>query len=227
VQQLEGHGNSVNAVAFSPDGQLLASASRDNTVRLWNWATGEPVQLLKGHGSLVNAVAFSPDGQLLASASWDNTVRLWNPATGEQVQQLEGHGNSVNAVAFSPDGQLLASASRDNTVRLWNWATGEPVQRFEFTASINQIRFSSDSRCLETDRGIVCLYSSQSTVRSRTLHAVDSIFLNGDWITRDGQNLLWVPHDYRGRHFAFRDNLLVIGQHSGQVDFIALSPQSS
>ncbi|OCK72853.1 hypothetical protein K432DRAFT_340986, partial [Lepidopterella palustris CBS 459.81] len=81
LQKLEGHRITVNAVTFSPDGQLLASASHDWTVRLWNPATGEQLQQLGGHDDWVKAVAFSPDGQLLASASRDWTVRLWNPAT--------------------------------------------------------------------------------------------------------------------------------------------------
>jgi WD40 repeat protein len=69
VQTLEGHIDFVIAMVFSPDGQLLASVSRDRTVRLWDSATGSTVQTLKGYITEINAVAFSPDGQLLASAS--------------------------------------------------------------------------------------------------------------------------------------------------------------
>jgi WD40 repeat protein len=84
LQKLEGHTDSVNAVAFSPDGSLLASASgsldpkhpHDNSVRLWNPTTGQEVQMLEGHTDMVNAVTFSPNGSLLASASMDKTVRL-------------------------------------------------------------------------------------------------------------------------------------------------------
>jgi WD40 repeat protein len=224
LQKLEGHSGSVNAVAFSTDGRLLASASDDGTARLWNPATGEQVQKLEGHRHWVRAVAFSTDGQLLASASDDRTVRLWNPATGEQVQKLEGHSDSVRAVAFSTDGQLLASASEDKTVKLWNPATGEEVEILEQSVPIYQLCFSSDGQTLKTDKGILRLHSGQSKVRSLAPKLTSDIFLNGDWVTRDGRNLLWLPHDYRGSCSALRGNVLAIGQSSGPVHFFEFRP---
>ncbi|KAH8653107.1 WD40-repeat-containing domain protein [Tricladium varicosporioides] len=149
IQRLQGHTDTVDAVTFSPDGRFLASGSGDDTVRIWNPATGQETQKFKGHTGAVNGVAFSPDGKLLASGSSDDTVRIWNLATGQEVQKLEGHTAWVNAVPFSPDGKLLASGSGDDTVRIWNPATGQEVRKLEgHTDSVYVVAFSPDGKLL-------------------------------------------------------------------------------
>ncbi|KAI5856229.1 vegetative incompatibility protein HET-E-1 [Tricharina praecox] len=149
LQVLGGHSAMIGALAFSFDGKLLASASGDRTVRLWNPATGTCRATLEGHSKGVSAVAFSPDGKLLASASDDKTVRLWDPATRTCRATLEGHSDCVNAVAFSPDGKLLASASADTTVRLWDPATGTCRATLEgHSGWVSAVAFSPDGKLL-------------------------------------------------------------------------------
>jgi WD40 repeat protein/tRNA A-37 threonylcarbamoyl transferase component Bud32 len=126
----------VRDVAFSPDGELLASADSNGYVRLWNPATGQPVGAplavnINSLTGIVGKVAFSPDGTVLASADGNGYLRLWNPATGRPVGAPlpadTASSGGVAAVAFSPDGKLLATAGDDGYVRLWSPVTGQPV----------------------------------------------------------------------------------------------------
>lgn len=128
---LEGHDAAVMTVAFSPDGQTLASGSWDRTVRIWDLRQPQtPPRILATLDGGVWSVAFSFDGQRLAAGSDDGMVRLWDlnhPETAPLV--LRGHRDHVQSVAFSPDGRLLASGSADGTVRLWNLVNPQaPVQ---------------------------------------------------------------------------------------------------
>jgi WD40 repeat protein len=163
-------------------------------VRLWDPATVAALQTLRGHGKLVSAVAFSQDGKPLASASAEHTVRLWNPATGAALQTLEGHWRPVNAVAF---GKPLMSTSGDGTVRLWDPATGAALQTLEDHGSWIRAVSSSPQQ-----------------------QSFGNIFVKGDWIIRDAENLLWLPFDYRAICSALHRNQLALGHASGQVIFI-------
>jgi WD40 repeat protein len=121
ITPLLGHTDWVIAIAFSPNSQLLASASADGTIILWDMqsrhARGAP---LKGHSGRITEIAFSPDGKRLASASDDRTVMLWDIASRHPIGPLAGHTSWFRDVAFSPDGLTLASASDDGTIIIWD-----------------------------------------------------------------------------------------------------------
>ncbi|MEM9218610.1 MAG: TIR domain-containing protein [Cyanobacteria bacterium P01_F01_bin.150] len=115
------HTNLVTALSFSPEGDRIASASWDNTIRIWQAQTGELIHTLTGedgHQGPVYDVAFSPDGQLIASASEDNTVKVWR-SNGELVHTLKSHDKTVQTVVFTPDGQTIISGGDDGTIKFW------------------------------------------------------------------------------------------------------------
>ena len=139
----------VSAVAFSPDGALIASGSEDHMVRVWQVATGRLMRRLEGHSSAVNAVAFSPDGSTIASAANDRTVRLWDASSGRLLRTLQGHVYYVYAVAFDPQGRWLATASWDRTIALWDAGSGDLVKKLKgHSAAIRSIDFSRDGKTL-------------------------------------------------------------------------------
>jgi WD40 repeat protein len=223
LQALEGHPGPVNAVAFPPDGQTLASASDDGTVRLWDPATGAKKRVLESYAGWVKAVAFSPDGQTLASASNDGTVRLWDPAIGTEKLVLEGHTDWVHAVAFSPDGQTLASASEDGTVRLWDPATGTEKQVFEINVIVDRLSFLNNGKYLKTNRGILSLNIESSDKRDYQNQLSCAMFVGSEWVIQEQQKILWLPPDYRAASTAVYKNTLALGHFSGQVVFFEIS----
>ena len=160
------YGFTVHSVAFSPDGQMLASGGFDNIVRLWDVGTGAHLKALTGHTGVAWSVAFSPDGQTLASGGLDG-VRLWDVGTGAHLKTLTGHTGKVASVAFSPDGQTLASGGADKTVRVWDVGTGEPLEILTgHTHRVLGISFSSNGTLASSsDDGTIRLWDAHNGER--------------------------------------------------------------
>jgi WD40 repeat protein len=167
---LTNHTDEVTSVAFSPDRQTLASSSRDETIILWDVASGEGRLTLRGHASRVESVAFSPDGQSLASASCgafdeeqsgrcvQGEIILWDVASGARQATLQGHTDLVTSVAFSPDGQTLASGSGsgDGSIILWEVTTRQSKTTLKgHTWNVSSVAFSPDGHTLASSGGVL------------------------------------------------------------------------
>lgn len=144
-----GHDRTINKIAISPDGKLLATASDDKQIKLWNLKTGELLRTLKKHKNAVTSLTFSPDGQKLVSGSWDKTIRIWQVQTGQLVKTLAKYPHLVNSLTISPDGQILASGAPDGIIRLWNLKTGRILHTLKTNAlSVLSLAISPDGQKL-------------------------------------------------------------------------------
>lgn len=164
---------SILAVAFSPNGQLLATGDSNNIVCLWQIADGQPRLTLREHTSWVRSVAWSPNGQILASSSEDQSVRLWDVETGSCLGILQGHNSTVRSIAWHPAGHLLASSGDDNKICLWDVKSKECLKMLQGHSNwVMSVAWSPDGQTLASG-------SADLTVRL--------------WDTRTGECLKILP----------------------------------
>lgn len=134
------------SVAFSPDGQLIATGGDNCEIILWTVGNNTPIQILRGHSNRIWHVAFSPDGQYIASGSDDRTLKLWEVKSGICIRTFRGHDDWVKSVAFSRDGQFLISGSRDRSMKIWKVQTGECIQTFIHKHQVSSVACSPDGQ---------------------------------------------------------------------------------
>ncbi len=232
---LKGHSSWVTAVAFSADGQRLASGSWDQTVKFWDVPSGEKLGSLASKVKEVQTLAFSRDGHWLATENSANTVTLWDAATGREIRTLPGNkplgvlgSNWVYSIAFSPDGRWLATGVDDKTVRLWDVKTGRAVRDLVAPRrSVIYIAFSPDGRWLASgaDDKTIRIWEVSTGREIRTLsghkkpiYAV-AFSPNGRWLasaSADKNVKLWEVATGREIH--------TLTGHANVVSSLAFSP---
>lgn len=185
------HTGAVRAVAFSPDGTLLASGSDDTTAKLWRTVDGSVVRTLAGHTDRINAVAFSPDGTLVATAAGspppdtvDTTIRLWRTGTGAGVLTLPGHAGGSTGAAFTADGATLISSGMDGALRFWRVSDGTLLRAVTAGTPTGPLAISRDRTVVAVPgaSSTVNLYSTVDGTLLRTLPAgsASSLSFSGD-----------------------------------------------
>ena len=225
---LRGHSGPVNAVAFSPDGKRLATASGDQTAKVWDAESGKELRTLRGHSSGVDGVAFSPDGKRLATVSYDQTAKVWDAESGQELLTLRGHSKPVSGVAFSPDGKRLATASLDDTAKVWEAESGKELLTLRgHSSGVDGVAFSPDGKRLATaswDR-TTKVWDAESGKELLTLRG-HSAFVDGVAFSLDGKRLATASEDQTAKVWEAESGkeLLTLRGHLGSVDAVAFSP---
>ncbi len=223
---INGAKDAIYGVTISPDGKILAGASSEKIIELWDLQTDKKIQTLKGHTGRVYDVQFSPDGKRLVSASDDRKVIIWEVATGKILNTLEGHQERVYTAIFSPDGKAIASSSADRTIRLWNAETGKPINTILEKSWVYDVSFTPDGKVLASGSkdGAIRLWNVE------TGKVVKTFVENGSAVrslvySNDGKAIASAMEDNTIRLWDGKTGQLkdVLTGHTGEVHTIAFS----
>ena len=228
---LSGHTNSVASIAYNPDGQILASGSYDNTIKLWNLIKNKEIRTFKGHSAWVADVAITPNNKSLVSGSYDNTIKLWNLVNGKQIRTFKGHSDSVDTLLVTKDGKTIISGSFDRTIKLWNLNNGEEIRTLSgHSLKVSSIAISPDNKILVSgsdDRSIK-IWNLVTGELIRTLKAHEDK-VSSVVISPDGKTFASGSYDRTIKLWDLEtgEKIRTFQGHSKWVSCLAISPQGN
>ena len=220
----------IYGVTISPDSKILAGASSERIIELWDLQTNKKLQTLKGHTGRVYDVNFSADGKRLVSASDDRKIIIWEVATGKILNTLEGHQDRIYTAIFSPDSKLIASSGADRTIRLWNAETGKLINTLAEKSWVYDVSFTPNSKVLASgsEDGAIRLWDVETGKVLKTL------IENGSPVrslvySNDGNAIASAMEDNTVRLWDAKMGQLkdVLTGHTGEVHTIAFNRDSS
>ena len=214
-------------ISFSTSGNHLASTSMGSAVQVWNPASGRLLQVLKGHSAWVDAIAFSPDDDVLVSGDQDGMVKFWDANAWDFKATLDLR-RSIQSIAFSHDGRRVACLIGEarETIQIWDAEQyihlrslrdirGDSVHKYQE----RQISFSADGTYIDTEFGRIQLGQSSTSFLTELSPIIKRWAVKDNWLIRDGQKMLWLPHDFRPTCTAIHEDLFALGHESGNVTF--------
>jgi WD40 repeat protein len=199
LMTIRGHERMIGSVSFSPDGRRIVSGSKDwtleeepwnQTIKVWDAATGAELMTLPGHYDFVNSIDISPDGKRIISGSRD--IKVWDAATGEEIMTLRGHKLVVAEVAFSPDGKRIVSGSNDGTIKVWDVSTGAELMILRgHDDGVSSVAFSPDGKRIISSSKDKTIKVWDTEIRAQAVTFVG----HGDWVlsvafSPDGKRLV-------------------------------------
>ena len=197
ILRLDGHTQPVNSGTYSPDGRYILSASVDQTLKVWDAASGALCFTLDGHTSSVSSGVYSPDGRHILSASWDKTLKVWDATSGNICFTLEGHTDTVNSGVYSPDGCHILSASDDGKLKVWDAASGTPQPTIPgHTEAVRSGIYSPDGRHIlsVSNDGTLKVWDAASGSLQLALDGHTEAIRSGIY-SPDGRHILSASHD--------------------------------